>query len=118
MAGWGRRVIAIFIDWIASTLTVSVLTGNSVLSPQGGYERWLPLTVFAIETIILTATMGGSAGQLVCRVQVRRLSGARLDLLRAAGRTILVCLVIPAVIYNADQRGLHDLAVDSIAVRR
>ena len=118
VAGWGRRLLAIFIDWIAATLAVSVFTGHSVQSPLGGYERWLPLTVFAIETIVLTASLGGSAGQLICRVQVRRLDGARLDVLRAVGRTILVCLVVPPFIYNADQRGLHDLAVGSIAVRR
>jgi hypothetical protein len=26
--------------------------------------------------------------------------------------------VVPPVIYNRDQQGLHDLAVDSIALRR
>ncbi len=111
-------MLALVIDWIASTLAASVFTGHSVLSPLVGWERWLPLTVFAVETIVLTATLGGSAGQLVTRVQVRRLDGARLDLLRATGRTLLLCLVIPPVIYNNDQRGLHDLAVDSVAVRR
>lgn len=118
VAGWGRRVLALFIDWVASSLAVSVFTGHSVLTPLGGYERWLPLVVFAIEVIALTATLGGSAGQLVTKVQVRRLDGARVDVLRVIGRTVLLCLVVPAVIYNADQRGLHDLAVDSIAVRR
>lgn len=111
-------MLALFIDWIASTLVVSFFTGRSVLSPPEGFDRWLPLAVFAIEAIALTATLGGSAGQLLMRVQVRRLTGARLDPLRAAARTALICLVIPAVIYNGDQRGLHDLATDSIAVRR
>lgn len=120
VAGWGRRLLAIFVDWIASSLAVSVFTGHSVLTPLEGWGRWLPLTVFAMETIVLTATLGGSAGQLVTRVQVRRLgsAAARLDPLRATARTLLVCLVIPPLIFNADQRGLHDLAVDSIAVRR
>ncbi len=111
-------MLAIFLDWVASSLAVSVFTGHSILWPAEGLERWLPLTVFAVETIVLTATLGGSAGQLITRVQVRRLNGARLDPIRAAARTALICLVIPAVIYDSDQRGLHDLAVDSIAVRR
>jgi len=67
---------------------------------------------------VLTVTLGGSAGQLVLRVQVRRVNGGRLDVWRAVVRTLLICLVIPPVIYNRDQRGLHDLAVDSVAVRR
>lgn len=118
VAGWGRRVLALFIDWFASTLAVSVFTGHSALSPAEGFERWLPLIVFAIETIALTASLGGSAGQLLVRIQVRRLGGGRLDLPRSLARTVLLCLVIPPVIYNADQRGLHDMAVGSVAVRR
>ena len=29
-----------------------------------------------------------------------------------------MCLVIPPMFNNGDQQGLHDLAVDSIALRR
>jgi hypothetical protein len=49
---------------------------------------------------------------------VRRVGGGSLDPIRALLRTVLILLVIPAVIYNRDQRGLHDLAVDSVVVRR
>ena len=67
---------------------------------------------------MLTTTLGGSAGQLVMRIQIRPGRRWRLDPLRALARTLLICLVIPPVIYNRDQRGLHDLAVDAVAVRR
>ena len=80
VAGWGRRLLAIFIDWVLSALAVSVFTGRSFFSPPEGLDRWFPLTVFAIEVAVLTATLGGSAGQLILRVQVRRLDGRRLDL--------------------------------------
>ena len=118
VGGWGRRVLAIFIDWILSTLAVSVFTGHSFWTPPEGAAQWYPLIVFAVEVCVLTVTLGGSAGQLVSRVQVRRVNGGRLDVWRAVVRTLLICLVIPPVIYNRDQRGLHDLAVDSVAVRR
>ncbi len=61
---------------------------------------------------------GGSAGQLICRVTVRRTSGRPLDLLRALIRTALICAVIPPIVYNRDRQGLHDLAVDSIVLQR
>ncbi len=118
MAGWGRRVVALVIDWALSMLAVGAFIGQGVWSGGGGAAQWLPLAVFALEVWILTTLLGGSAGQLIVGVTIRRTSGAPLDVLRALVRTALLCLVIPAVIYNRDQQGLHDLAVDSIAVRR
>ncbi|MBA2444971.1 MAG: RDD family protein, partial [Nocardioidaceae bacterium] len=47
-----------------------------------------------------------------------RTAGEPLDIFRTLLRTALICLVIPPLVYNRDQQGLHDLAVDSIAVRR
>jgi uncharacterized RDD family membrane protein YckC len=67
---------------------------------------------------VLTSLLGGSAGQLVLDMRVVRTAGGRLDPLRALVRTVLVCLVIPAVIFNSDRQGLHDLVADSIVVRR
>lgn len=117
VAGWGRRLLALAIDWALSMLSAAAFAGRQVWS-GGGAVGWLPLAVFAAEATLLTALLGGSAGQLLTGVLVRRTSGRPLDLLRALGRTLLLCLVIPPVIYNRDQQGLHDLAVDSIAVRR
>lgn len=76
------------------------------------------MAVFALETWVLTTFLGGSAGQLICRVTVRRTSGRPLDLLRALARTALICAVIPPIVYNRDRQGLHDLAVDSIVLQR
>ncbi|MGI8576315.1 MAG: RDD family protein [Nocardioidaceae bacterium] len=117
VAGWGRRALALAIDWALSMLAVAAFIGPAVWSSQG-VARWAPLTVFAFEVWILTTLLGGSAGQIVTRVVVRRTSGSPLDIIRALVRTLLICLVVPPVIYNRDQRGLHDLLVDSIALRR
>ena len=40
-----------------------------------------------------------------------------LGLGRAALRTLLICLVIPAVVMDSYGRGLHDRAVGSIVLR-
>ncbi|MCU1514874.1 MAG: hypothetical protein JWO10_1964, partial [Microbacteriaceae bacterium] len=37
---------------------------------------------------------------------------------RPALRTVLLSLVIPAVIWDLDQRGLHDKAAGTVLVRR
>ena len=111
-------MLAIFIDWMLCLLVVSVLTGRAFWLPPLGVDRWLPLIVFVFEVTVLTVLLGGSAGQLITRIAVRRLQGSSLDPLRAFLRAFLIILVIPPVIYNRDQRGLHDLATDSVVVRR
>jgi hypothetical protein len=36
----------------------------------------------------------------------------------AVVRSVLLCLVIPAVIFDPDQRGVHDKAMNTVLVRR
>ena len=41
-----------------------------------------------------------------------------MNLLQALVRTALICLAVPPLIFNRDQRGLHDLAVGTITLVR
>ena len=76
------------------------------------------LAVFFVEVTLLTWLVQGSFGQLLVGLRVVSVTGGRLSLWRAALRTALVCLVIPAVIYDDDGRGLQDRAVGSVCVRQ
>lgn len=116
VAGWGRRVGALVIDWFASMMAVGAFVGTELWSGRGAVE-WAPLLVFGAERWVLTSLLGGSAGQLVTGIRVVRTDGSRLDPGRVLLRTVLLCLVIPPVVYNRDQRGLHDLAAGSVTVR-
>lgn len=115
-ATWGRRLLALVLDWFASLLVTAFLT--RVLGLGEGWSTWLPLVVFWIQTSIGTALVAGSFGQVVVRLAVRRVDGRLLDPAGALLRGLLICLVVPPVIYNRDNRGLHDLAVHSIVVNR
>ena len=95
VATWSRRILALVVDWFASLLVAS-----------------------AVEGSLLTALVGGSFGQLVLRVAVVRLDRRPVSLLVAVVRTLLICLVVPPVIYNRDRRGLHDLVAGTVTVRR
>lgn len=117
VASWGRRILALCIDWVLSLLAASALAGRALWA-GASTGQWAPLAVFAVEVWVLTTLLAGSAGQLVCRVTVRRTSGRPLDVLRALIRTLLICAVIPPIIYNRDRQGLHDMAVDSITLQR
>jgi uncharacterized RDD family membrane protein YckC len=117
VAGWGRRVLALVVDWVASLLVAGAFAGGGVLESDG-WRAWLPMAVFLVESGLLVALLGGSFGQLVVRVAVARVDGRPVSLLRALLRTLLVCLLVPPLVFNRDQRGLHDLATGTVAVRR
>ena len=116
-ASWGRRIIALSVDWLASMLVVVV-----VLGPGGWSENqasgFYTLLVFALESSVLTAVAGGSFGKLATRLRVVRNdgSGRPVDLLRALLRQVMVCLVIPPLVFRPDGRGLHDMVAGSVTV--
>ena len=112
-----RRILALCVDWFASILVAGAIVGPGVLSSHG-WEAWMPLLVFLVEGSVLTPLVGGSFGQLLLRVAVVRLDRRPVNLLVALLRTLLICLVVPPVIYNRDRRGLHDLVAGTVTVRR
>ncbi len=116
VAGWGRRVAALFVDWIASSLVAAVISRAVSAGPDT--DRLLPLLVFLAEVTLFTGVAGASFGQLALRIVVVRLDRRPLTILHALVRTVLICLVIPPVVFNRDNRGLHDLAVDTITLQR
>jgi uncharacterized RDD family membrane protein YckC len=116
VASWRRRIVALVIDWVASLLASAFI--GSTLQLADAWTDWLPLLVFWLESSIGTALAGGSFGQLAVRLAVRRLDGRPLDPFGALLRQLLICLVVPPVIYNRDNRGLHDLAVRTVVVNR
>ena len=112
MARLGRRVVALFIDWIAATLIARALVGE----PQTTLESFTTLGIFALEVTILTWLWGSSFGQRIVGIRVLG-RGRRLGLIGSALRTLLICVVIPPLIWDADGRGLHDRAVNSVVLR-
>ena len=117
-ASWPRRIAALIIDWAASTLvTVGLIgPGDYLDSPNSG---WIVLGIFAVEVTLLTTLVGGSFGQLLVRIRVLNANGRPLNLLMALARTLLICVVIPPLVFKSDTgRGLHDLWTGSAAYKR
>ena len=114
-AGFGRRLAALTIDWIVAILGARLFFRE--LTYGSNEFGFAVLAVFFAEVTLLTWLLGSSFGQLVLRVRVVRMNGSRLGLPRAALRTLLLCLVIPAVVIDSTGRGLHDRASGSRTIR-
>jgi uncharacterized RDD family membrane protein YckC len=114
-ASWGRRLLALIVDWLACT-AITVL----VLGPDGwsgsNVSGFYTLGIFVLEAAAFTALLGGSFGQLMTRLRVVRLDGGRLGLLPALARSAMIALVIPPLVFKPDGRGLHDLVAGSRVV--
>lgn len=82
------------------------------------YDAWATLAIFAVAQAVFLLTANGSIGHLLLGMRVVPITGGYLGLWRPFVRTILLCLVIPAVIWDRDQRGMHDRLVGTVLVRR
>lgn len=115
VAGMGRRLAALLLDWLACLLVVALFTGHRLLAP--GDRPFLTLAVFALEYVVLLSALGTTFGMRLVGIGVRRLDGSRVPLLWVVVRTALLLCVVPAVIYDTDYRGLHDKAAGCVVVR-
>lgn len=108
LAKLGRRVWAILIDW-ACAVVISI-----------SFFDYAPLAttlVFVVVQIIFIPTIGGSPGHRLLGMRVQRVTGEWPGLWRPVVRSVLLGVVIPAVIWDADNRGLHDKAAGTVLVR-
>lgn len=113
-ASWLARIGALLIDWLAS-YAVSFFILQDLQHPA---FVGLNLAVFLVETTVGVALTGASFGQKLLRLSVHQLDGRPLSLVRAFQRQLLICLVIPPLVFRADGRGLHDLWTNSAVFPR
>ncbi|MPV37657.1 RDD family protein [Georgenia subflava] len=108
VAGLGRRLVALAVDWaIASAISAGFFA----------YDPLATLGVFAVMTWLMLATLSASIGHVVLGLGVRTPGRGPAGPLRALVRTVALCLVIPAVIWGPDGRGLHDMWAGTVITR-
>lgn len=109
MARVGRRVLAVGVDWaLASAISAAFLGG----------DPWGTLAVFGLAQLVLVGTLGMGVGHALLGMRVVRLDGGWAGPGRAAVRTLLLCLAVPALVWDRDQRGMHDRAAGTVLVLR
>ncbi|HLS40240.1 MAG TPA: RDD family protein [Ornithinicoccus sp.] len=128
VATFGRRLVAILVDWLLCQL-IAYGVWHVEWGATGG-ESFVPLAIFAVENLVLVSTLGTTVGHRLLGLQVLRLLPVPVDTpagrTRVVGppgfragliRTVLLCLVVPALIPDADNRGLHDRAAGTVILR-
>jgi hypothetical protein len=105
----GRRIGALAIDGAIADLIAFAFFG---------YDTWAILATLAILQIVFITLLSGSIGHIIVGLRVVPLTPGWIGVWRPALRTVLLCIVIPALIWDRDQRGLHDRIAGTVLVRR
>jgi len=104
IARFGRRVLALCVDWF-----LALLIARFVLRVEDWDAlQWAPLVVFTVLNAVLLGTVGGTVGHRLLGLKLVRLDGTEAGPTRGAARAVLLSLAVPALIWDRDQRGMHD----------
>jgi uncharacterized RDD family membrane protein YckC len=110
-ASVAARCDALLADWILCVLAAGLL-GTPTRQP------WIAPAILIVEYAVFVGLFAQTPGMYLARIRCVALgSGYRLGVPRAALRGLLLCLLVPAVILDADRRGWHDRACGSVVVR-
>ena len=109
-----RRFGALLVDWIIAQLVVVVLL--RIDTTGGGPAALAPIGVFALENLLLVSLTGSTLGHRLFGMQVWQVRPGAFPL-QVVIRTVLLCLVVPALLTSRDGRGFHDVAAGTRIVR-
>jgi uncharacterized RDD family membrane protein YckC len=121
IAPTGRRLGAFIVDAIAASLVAALFTA-SVAGHRGtdalpGSWSLIPL---ALDYLVGLPLAGRTLGMNLFGIRViaveRANPSARITVMDAAVRTVLLMLLIPALVWDKDGRGLHDRLARTVPV--
>ncbi|MFJ1746657.1 RDD family protein [Streptomyces sp. NPDC088116] len=113
VAPLGRRVGALLVDW-----ALCMLIAYGLLAGRDGQTtgNWA-LGVLLVLSLLTVGTVGFTPGKRLFGLRVIAENGGRLGFGRVLLRTALLCLAIPALVWDRDGRGLHDRLARAVQVR-
>jgi uncharacterized RDD family membrane protein YckC len=117
LAGFGRRILALFVDWL-------IAYGLAALAMSFG---WLSvaslstavLVVWLVLGVLFVRFFGFTPGQYMLGLMVVSVDDRlHVGLGRAIVRGVLIALVVPPLFGDSDGRGLQDRFTATAVVRR
>lgn len=112
----GRRIGALAIDWAIAYVIALIWLGLPSLT-QPGAGQFATLGIFVVLQIIGIAALGGSLGHRSVGLAVMPLRGGWVGVWRPVVRSLLLAVVVPALVWDSDQRGFHDKIAGTVLVR-
>jgi uncharacterized RDD family membrane protein YckC len=109
----GRRFGALVVDWALCLLIAYGLITHGYDQATGNWA----LLVFFLLHVLTVGTIGFTPGKRLFGLRVAALDTGRPNPLRAVLRSALLCIAIPALIWDRDGRGLHDRLARTVEVR-
>lgn len=114
VAPLGRRFGALFIDWsLCMLIAYGLLTRGDDGTTTGNWA----LLVLLVLSVLTVGTIGSTPGKRLLGLRVISVDGERLGFGRAVLRSVLLCLALPALVWDRDGRGLHDRLSRAVQVR-
>ena len=106
----GRRFLGLSIDWLMCyAIALGFFGGAGPLAERVPQARIPNLIIFFIEVLLMTALGGATAGHRIVWIKVVRFTyGRNPTPWQALIRTVLLCLVITAITYDENCRGIHE----------
>jgi len=104
----GRRIGGIAIDW-----AIAVLFSVAFFH----YNGFATTIIFVVLQIVFIPTIGGSIGHRIVGLRVVPITGGWVGPWRPIVRSVLLGIVIPALVWDSDQRGFHDKVAGTVLIR-
>jgi uncharacterized RDD family membrane protein YckC len=117
VAPLGRRLVALIVDCVVAALVTALFVRPDLAHPSAVQTaNYWSLLVWFLMTVVGTTLFAATPGMLLMGIRVARVSGTILPPWSAAARAILIALIIPAVIWDVDRRGVHDKVAGTIVL--
>lgn len=110
IARLGSRILALVVDWF-------IALGLAALLVSYDMQNLVTIWIWFGLTAVSVGFAGHTLGHYLLGLQVQTTDGYAPGLWRGFIRSALIVVVIPALIMDADQRGLHDRAVGTVLVK-
>ncbi len=111
VAGTGPRLGAFVVDVALSALVAGLFTAPEL-------PRNWSLVAFLAEYVVFGAAFGQTPGMRLFGLRLARVDRpGRVGIVRVVARTALLALLVPALIWDADGRCLHERYTQTVLIR-
>jgi uncharacterized RDD family membrane protein YckC len=116
----GRRMLGITFDWLAAyAVSLGFFAGGGSFLERSRGIGGTVLIVMAIEYVVLVSLGGASFGHRLVGLKVVRFSdGGTVTPLQALIRTALMVVVITAITFDENGRGINERLSNTVLVKR